>query len=157
METTKIAETPWELTPQDHGSGYVSTDYVIDAYLKGKQDGIDSVSKALKKIFTSNINFAGVIVKEFIEYLSTKDIVPQRVFLKTITIDSFQVMVVVTETQFLSEEILLAYNKITELEERAKQDEEDSISLEFILSDADLESNKDAIALDGFTLTFSEV
>ena len=62
-----LAPANWELTsPKDK---LFSSDHVIDAYLKGKDDGLEQQQKLIIEKLVSNINKAGKNTTEILSFL----------------------------------------------------------------------------------------
>jgi len=98
------APANWEFTsPKDKT---ISSDHVIDAYLKGKKEGLEQAQKLMLDRLTQNINKSGIYTTELLNFLKKKKLNPISAFLKINSWDSFKVLLILPEKEFLSDKII---------------------------------------------------
>lgn len=114
--------------------GTYSCDDLIDAYLKGKQDRLIEIEKAMYKNLTENAYKTCDIVFEVINKFKKSGFKPKDVFLNIISWDYFKALILISERDFLSDGFLKMYNYISEVE---KNNKTDYFRIEFMVSDTE--------------------
>lgn len=120
MNLTINAIESWELS--EDGEKLFSADAVIDAYLKGKRDQLEQSQKAIIEKFESNLRQTSHHTEELISFLNSVQIRPFAAYLKVRSFDTFEVLVTLSERDFLSDEIERAYDYISNMEQRITQE-----------------------------------
>jgi hypothetical protein len=120
IKSSKELEAWKKVAPQT--SEYFSGDEVIDAYYKGKDDGIAQSQKALIELFKGNIVKAGANTRTVVEFLNTNGFKFHAASLKAISFDELQVIITVDEKDILNDEFLKVYDFTAHLEAEVRQD-----------------------------------
>lgn len=144
----------WETTFRE-GRATVDqwTDALIDAYLIGKQDAKTEEQRVLNNIFQKNIKRAADFAEEKLNNLkSIFNISPLGMKMKVDNISSFTILYFVSKEVYLSDEIEKIYNYLTE---EMKKVSDADFHWSFIIAPDLGEMNEEAIASDGFILTYA--
>ncbi|HEY9047180.1 MAG TPA: hypothetical protein VIN08_14845, partial [Ohtaekwangia sp.] len=80
----------WKITAE-HGQLY-SADIVIDAYLKGKREGLQQNQKALIQQLEANVKKASVHTAKVIQHLKSQGLCPLSAHLKLSSFDKMNVL-----------------------------------------------------------------
>ena len=110
----------WQLSAD--GPRLYSTDAVIDAYLKGRKNGLDEQQKALQNIFAGNYRKSSQNTTELYKFLISIDIVPVSAHLKFNSFVSFEIIVLLKEDDFLSDKMDKVYTWCREFQSRVEED-----------------------------------
>ncbi len=110
----------WQLS--EDGPRLYSSDAVIDAYLKGKQDGLDEQQKIIQNIFAGNYSKSGQNTTELYRYLASVGIKPVSAHLKFHSFVSFEIIVLLSEDDFLSEKMDNVYTWCREFQDKVYED-----------------------------------
>jgi hypothetical protein len=112
----------WSLTKES--DDIFTGDEVIDAYFQGKKDGKKDVIEEEKRLvldqLSTNISKSADIMGQIFATFTKRGINPVSGFLRVNSWDVFDMLVTVTESDYLSEEILNLYNYIGHIEEDSK-------------------------------------
>ncbi len=95
--------------------GY-TVNHVIEAYVQGKEFGKTMADKALTHVFSNNIEKTVGIEKEVVKHLKEQKFSPLASYLKVHSFYAFQVLIVVTEDNFNSDDFLKVYDYIHDVE-----------------------------------------
>ncbi|MBT1689114.1 hypothetical protein [Dawidia soli] len=150
--TTKVTQQEllrWKLS--DEGERLWSSDTVIDAYLKGKKDGLDDHQKALQSVFAKNFEKSGKSTAKLFAFLSQQEITPISAHLKIDSLFSFEVVVLLNEADFLGEKMPGVYNWCITLQ---KEEEEESFRICFSFIDVMDGFDFEQLRSDGFRAKF---
>lgn len=141
----------WELEPSREGK-YTEND-VIDAYLKGKKTGLESIQKTLVKALDENIDKCGTYTENVLKRLTEFDIKAQDAFLRINNFDFFNILVCIPEKDFLDDKFFHVYDFITEFED-SKNTPENNLTVEFSFLDfnSDFDYCVNKINSDGYIL-----
>jgi len=142
-----LAPENWEFTSSE--DKLFSTDHVIDAYLKGKNEGLEQQQRLIIEKLVSNIDKSGKYTTEVINFLKKKKLKPIAAFLKINSWDDFETLIIVPEKDFLNEKMLEVYKFISNLESRVS---EDMYQLEISFCNQDEKIDEDYIRSDGYVL-----
>lgn len=126
-------------------------DNLIDAYLKGKQDGTDELKKILNKQFKNNIDHATKVSEKLLAEAALNNINLKAIHLKAEGITKFSALFVAEKDDFLSDkfrEILISSRKLK------KEVESDSFYMSFSFVPNTKELNEKAIYADGYFLKY---
>lgn len=141
----------WEVSV-DRNSIYTNDD-VINAYLKGKDDGMKAGNKLFIDKLNENIEKSADYTTRMIYFLKQRKLSPISAHLKIKAYNDFVILVTLPEDEFISEDFLVSYDFASTIEEEVTKDEYYNVM--FMFSDRDDESfNKNLLASDGFFLDF---
>lgn len=140
----------WKVAP-DH-SRHFSENQVIDAYLKGKDDGREQTQKALINLFNVNINKAGHHTGLVANHLLKHGFTFHSAALKAVSFDEFQVIITVKEEDILSDSFLKVYDFTAKLEHESK---EELYHISFVFTH-NKSINVDLLKSDGFIFEFKK-
>ncbi|MBL0049677.1 MAG: hypothetical protein IPP32_16465 [Bacteroidetes bacterium] len=148
---TKISATSnWgSSSPKD---GLFTSDFVIDAYIKGKSDGIGQKEKLIQEKFSTNLKKLSTNTSELITFLKSKKIPVTDVFLKVNSWSTFNLLVIVPRKDFTSSKVTSVYNYISDLEVK---EENDLFRFQISILSAGDKINTGSINADGFRLKYN--
>lgn len=135
----------WNLA--DSGERLYSTDAVIEAYLRGKKVGLDEQQKAIQKTFADNWKKTGAHTLALFEALSNLDIQPISAHMKVASLISFEIIVLLSEADFLGEKMGKVYMWCREFQNQVA---EDSYRVRFNFIDALEDFDYSQLISDGF-------
>lgn len=139
----------WQTTP----SGGYSTDQVIEAYVIGKERGKTEERKLLGKIFKSNIKKAVSFSEEkYKGMINVFNCHPTAMKMRILSISSFEVLIVLPEREYLSDEIEKIYSYLIEAMTSINGPD---FNWSFMLMSNTSALNEEAIESDGFTLNYA--
>lgn len=142
-----LAPANWEFTsPKDK---LFSSDHVIDAYLKGKSDGLEQQQKLVVEKLISNINKSGKYTNEILSFLKKEKLNPLSAYLRINSWDDFSVLIALPQKEFLDKKILSVYDFISALESKVR---EDMYNVEVVICDTEDEIDENYVHSDGFVL-----
>lgn len=141
----------WDL--KERKEGFFTGDQVIDAYLKGKRDGLKTYRKAMLNNLDKNVNECAKHTYAVIEHLKEKKMGQTSAFLKIDSWNNFHVLIGVKETDFLNPDFLKVYDYVSALEEEISTD---TLKVDFSFLDFVDEINEKRIGSDGFVLKLKE-
>jgi hypothetical protein len=119
MEAIKeILSTPsgWTLAPRE---SIYSCDQVIDAYLKGKSDGIEQTQKLIMRQLDRNVGKTVEQTDRLIAHLASKGFHPLSAYIKIDGWDAFTVLVTVPDEECCDMRFLEVFDYIMDAEKRA--------------------------------------
>ena len=128
-------------------------DHLIDAYLKGKQDGKDEIIEILTKQLKHNIDIATSVSEKLYSDAAKKKIRFKSIHLKADSITKFSALFVTKKEDFISDK----FRDIFIIARKLKNEvENDSfyISFSFIPDSKDL--NEKSLNADGFFLKYDK-
>lgn len=128
-------------------------DHLIDAYLKGKQDGKDEMIKILTKQFKDNIGIATSISEKLYSEAAKKKIDFKTIHLKADGLTSFSALFIVKKDDFLSDKFRSIFVSARKLKNEVESDSF-YISFSFVPDSEDL--NEKCISADGFFLKYDK-
>lgn len=142
-----LAPANWELTsPKDK---LFSSDHVIDAYLKGKNDGLEQQQRLIIEKLVSNINKAGKHTTDILSFLKKKKLNPISAYLRINSWDDFSILVILPQEEFLDKKMLSVYDYISELENKV---DEDMYHIQVSVCDTEDNIDENYVRSDGFAL-----
>jgi hypothetical protein len=142
-----LAPANWELTsPKDK---LFSSDHVIDAYLKGKNDGLEQKQRLIIEKLVSNINKAGKDTTDILSFLKKKRLNPISAYLRINSWDDFSILVILPQEEFLDKKMLSVYDYISELENKV---DEDMYHIQVSVCDTEDNIDENYVRSDGFAL-----
>jgi hypothetical protein len=142
-----LAPANWELTsPKDK---LFSSDHVIDAYFKGKNDGLEQQQRLIIEKLVSNINKAGKHTTDILFFLKKKKLNPISAYLRINSWDDFSILVILPQEEFLDKKMLNVYDYISELENKV---DEDMYHIQVSVCDTEDNIDENYVRSDGFAL-----
>lgn len=122
---------------------------MIDAYLKGKQDGLEQQQRLIIEKLVSNINKAGKDTSSILSYLRTLKLNPISAYLKINSWDDFAILVILPQEDFLDSRMLSAYEYITDFEKKVA---DEMYHIQVTICDTEDTIDENYVRSDGFTL-----
>jgi hypothetical protein len=142
-----LAPANWELTsPKDK---LFSSDHVIDAYLKGKNDGLEQQQRLIIEKLISNINKAGKNTSNILSFLRKKKLNPISAYLRINSWDDFSILITLPQVEFLDKKMLNVYDYISELESKV---DENMYHIQVSVCDTEDNIDENYVRSDGFAL-----
>jgi hypothetical protein len=142
-----LAPANWEFTsPMER---LYTSDHVIDAYLTGKNETLEQTEKLIIDKLKNNINSAGSHTNEILKYLKKQKFNPIGTYLKINSWDHFSVLLILPESEFLSDKIYAVYDYFTQLEDKVSS-EFYKLNVSIFDTDGDIDDN--SIKADGYNL-----
>jgi hypothetical protein len=139
----------WELTsPKEK---LYSSDHVIDAYLKGKDDGLEQQQRLIFEKLVSNIEKAGRDTSRVWTLLKDNRFSPIGAYLRINSWDDFSMLIILHQSDFLDERMLGVYEHISEIENDV---EEDMYHIQVAICDTEDQIDENYVRSDGFALKF---
>lgn len=140
----------WKSTPyKDHG---YSSDDLIDAYLKGKDEGISLPKKILAEKVSENLKKSADVTQQALTALSQSGLNVEAPFLRIASLKYYEVLFPIHEDQFLDDKILDMYGLFAGLQANFES-EFYSVDLSFCPFRKKL--NTECLAADGYVFKFS--
>lgn len=109
-----VCPANWELTSPKQK--LFSGDQVLDAYLQGKNKGLEQAQKLILEKLNDNIIKSGNHTSELLFYLNKSGFNPQAAYLKINSWDDFTVLIILPEKEFVDEKIDKVYDYFTDFE-----------------------------------------
>lgn len=116
----KINIDSWKLSTA--GEKLYSADAVIDAYLKGQQDQLEQAQKVIAHQFERNVRKANTHTLKLIDFLQSENLSPISAYLRTKSFDTMEVLITMSEEDFLSEKITNVYDHASSIEQGVSDD-----------------------------------
>lgn len=139
----------WELTsPKEK---LYSSDHVIDAYLKGKDDGLEQQQRLIFEKLVSNMEKAGRDTLKVWTLLKDNKFNPIGAYLRINSWDDFSMLIILNQKDFLDERMLRVYEHISEIESNV---EEDMYRIQVSICDTEDQIDENYVRSDGFALKF---
>jgi hypothetical protein len=149
MEAIKeILSSPSKWTIAPHESVY-SCDQVIDAYLKGKSDGVQQTQKLIAKQLDDNIKKTLVQTDRLVSHILSIGFHPQAAYMRIDGWDAFTILVTLPDDEWCDERFLEVFAYVCESEEILSGD---FYSLETLFCGVPSSGSLDeeSVTLDGF-------
>ncbi|HUN02250.1 MAG TPA: hypothetical protein PLS00_05300 [Niabella sp.] len=128
-------------------------DHLIDAYLKGKQDGKDEMIKILTRQFKDNIDIATSISEKLYAEAAKKKINFKTIHLKADGITKFSALFIAKKGDFLSDKFRDIFVSARKLKNEV---ESDSFYISFSFMPDSKDVNEKCINADGFFLKYDK-
>lgn len=138
----------WEETVAN--SGYTHSEvekYMKESYQQGYNDKDEEIRLRITEIFETNRDLTDKISTNLFEYLKTLGVKPVSAFMKVGSIFNYSILVSVTIDDYVSDNILKAYNWAHEAE-KVSRNAHYNLDISFIYEDEHL--NIDCLNSDGF-------
>ena len=154
QETVKQSVKPSQIPQNWKKEESVYTgDHLIDAYLKGKQDGKDEMIKILTKQFKDNVDIATSISEKLFSEAAKKKINFKTIHLKADGITKFSALFIAKKSDFLADKFRDVFVSARKLKNEVESDSF-YISFSFMPDSKDL--NEKCINADGFFLKYDK-
>ena len=140
--------TRWELAPRE--TRY-SCDQVIDAYLKGKSDGIQQSERLIAKQLDGNVNKTVEETNRLVAHLTSSGFHPVSAYLRIDDWDTFTLMVTVPDDECCDPRFLPMFDYVIQTESQRESDFY-SLEIQFCGLPAENALNEPAVFADGFIL-----
>jgi hypothetical protein len=93
---------------------------LIEAYMNGKKEGMEQHQKLIFKKLEENIEKSGFITFELINMLKGRRFNPIDAYLRVNSWDKFDIMITVSEEDYLKEEFFFLFDVVSNVEKRYK-------------------------------------
>jgi hypothetical protein len=103
----------WTLAPREN---IYSCDQVIDAYLKGKSEGIQQAQKLVMRQLDQNVRKTIEQTNLLIEHLASEDFHPVAVYIKIDDWDDFTILAAVPDDEWCDMRFLEVFKYVMEVE-----------------------------------------
>lgn len=151
---TGISLGQWEIVNPSDPAQYYDCDAIIEAYFKGKADGLEHTQKLYFREFSSNFDKAKDHVVIALSTVNSYGFNPQGAYLKFKSWDTFQTILLVSEDDFVKSDFLKNYDFLTEFENDIKS-EFYSLKFSFLCGLSD--EMDDNLTTDGYIVKFTPV
>lgn len=148
-DSSNLPET-WEVSV-DRNSIFTNDD-VIDAFLKGKEEGFKEKKQLFIDKLNENINKSASFTEKMLTFLRQRKLNPISAHLKINAYNDFVILVTLPEKEFISEDFLVCYDFASTIEEETEKDKHYNIM--FMFSDRDDTFNKSLLVSDGFFMDY---
>ena len=120
MECAKVERQTqsWILTSKEDSL----SNQLIDAYLNGKKDGIEQHQKLILKKLEENIEKSGSISLRLMKTLKENRFNPIDAFLRVNSWDRFDIMITVSEDEYMNEEFLEMFDVVSNIEKSSREE-----------------------------------
>ena len=151
--STPLPEAPvWSITrggteADDNQSIGFTSDDVINAYIRGRKDGLSAKERAVYNQIQSNVVKSAEDVEKLIQLLQKMGFSPTSAHLKINSIDCLEVLVTVPESDFLSDNFSKVYEYLYGFE-AANASEDFTIHYSFVDHTGNL--NLETITSEGY-------
>lgn len=140
---------------QETAEGTFSANYVIHAYEKGRQKGMNDklveLESEAKNSFLKNRDYTIKTINHFIGDLIIEGVVTQRGWIKSEGIGDFDVMIAVPQNNYLSEDFERFYVRANEIESESNNPEF-RLNIRFINGSKSI--NEEKLSCDGYKIRF---
>lgn len=141
----------WEVSV-DKNSIFTNDD-VIDAYLKGKKEGVKETKQIFVDKLNENINKSAVFTDRMLSFLEKRKLNPISAHLKIKSFNDFVILITLPEDEFISEDFLVSYDFAATIEEEVIDDKYYNVM--FMFSDReDGDFNTNLLVSDGFFMDY---
>jgi hypothetical protein len=117
---TGLSLSQWEVIKPSDPSQYYDGDAIIEAYFKGKADGLAQQDKLSFNQFSENFELAQKHVIEALNQLEKHNVTPLGAYLKFRSLFSFKAILLVKEEDFVETSFLENYDFVRDFESRIK-------------------------------------
>lgn len=127
--------------------------HLFDAYLEGKQDGMNEKVKILTRQFKENIDLAASVSEKLFAEADKKQIRFKSMHVKADDITSFSVLCIADANDYLSDEFRDIFITARRLK---KEVENDSFYVSFLIMPESKEIDDKCISADGYFLKYEK-
>ena len=152
MNTVAETYTSQNWKPTSPGSETYSSNEVIDAYLKGKEEGIKQKGKLILNKLKENAERTTGATGKVFNFLHKKKFNPIAAYLRLNSWDSLDILITIPEKEFISEKLLTVYSFVSRLENEL---ETDFYNITFSFADEEDDFDREHLVSDGFVLRYS--
>jgi len=145
----QIVASSWKQTDKEF---YTSND-VIEAYVIGKREGLNSERRALLDRLNDNLLVAGNATNEIFEFISSKDMKFDDAYLKIEAWDTLSIIVLVKEADYVKGEFDSVYETVSAIEDKFNK-EYTNLFFSFIADSGNLDIEH--LQSDGFIFIYSK-
>lgn len=117
---TGLSLSQWEVVKPSDPSQYYDGDAIIEAYFKGKADGLAQQDKLSLHQFSENFELAQKHVIEALNQVEKNNVAPLGAYLKFKSLFSFKAILLVKEDDFIEPSFLNNYDFIRDFEKSIK-------------------------------------
>lgn len=149
-----ISLSHWEVIKPSYTSQYYDCDAIIEAYFKGKADGLAQHDKLLLNQFSENFEMAQKNVIEALNQVQKSNFSPLGAYLKFKSLFSFRAVLLVSEEDFINNSFLKNYDFLTKFE---KDITTEFYSLKFSFLSGTPEDLDENLMSDGYRIKFTPV
>ena len=108
-EVTGLTLESWEIESPAEREKFFSSDAVIDAYLKGKKDGLEKEQKLVFQKFDENIKLSKNSTNQLYAHLIKGGFKPLGAYIKFESWDKFSSLIAVSEEDYVTDDFLNIY------------------------------------------------
>ena len=157
MATTEIdnkeGQETWSLSV-DKNSIFTNDD-VIDAYLRGKEDGVKEKEQIFIDKLNENLTKSATHTQRMLSFLRKRKLNPVSAHLKINAYDDFVILITLPEEEFISKDFLVSYDFASTIEEEVQSDKYYNVMFMFAdREEDDKVFNKNLLVSDGFYMVF---
>ncbi len=146
----KIGNPPsWQVSV-DKDSIFTNDD-VIDAYLKGKDDGVKETQQIFIDKLNENIYKSAEYTEKMLSFMRKGKLNPISAHLKINSFDDFIILITLPEEEFISEDFLETYDLASKLEDEAH---DKYYNVMFMFSDRENDFNTNLLVSEGFFMDY---
>lgn len=140
----------WEITESQQ---YLySDDEIIEAYLQGRKYERDRKQEELQKSFQQNLKQAAVVTQQAIDLLTKQGYHPCNAFLRPNHFADFNIILTVSEDDFLDDGFPEIYNTIHQFEQEASKN---GVNIFFDFVDESPSFSEEHLKSDGYVLKYA--
>lgn len=151
---TGISLSQWEVIKPADAAQYYDCDAIIEAYFKGKADGLAQHDKLSLHQFSENFERAQKHVIEALNQVEKNNFFPSGAYLKFRSVFSFKAILLVKEEDFINENFLANYRFLSEFE---KSIQTDFYRLSFSFLNGVPDALDEDLMSDGYKIKFTPV
>ena len=145
----QIVASSWRQTDREF---YTSND-VIEAYIIGKREGLNSERRALLDRLNDNLLVAGNATHEIFEFISSRKMNFDDAYLKIEAWDTLSIIVLVKEEDYIKEDFNSVYEVVSTIEDKFNK-EYTNLFFSFIADSGNLDIEH--LQSDGFIFVYSK-
>jgi len=131
-----------------------SANFVINAFLQGKESGRTENQRILIEKFESNLNSAGKATKELLEELNKLKISVVDVRLNPEQVTTFSIILIVAEKNYTSDGFLEAYSKAREIKKKYSSS---TLYISFSFIPVNPNFNEACLIADGYSWKYAKI
>lgn len=151
---TGISLSQWEVVKPNDTSLYYDCDAIIEAYFKGKADGLAQQDKLSLHQFSENFELAQKNIIEALNQVEKNGFIPLGAYLKFRSLFSFKAILLVKEEDFINGLFLKNYVFLAKFE---KEIQSDFYTLKFSFLNGIPDALDEDLMSDGFKIKFTPV
>ncbi|WAC10937.1 hypothetical protein [Dyadobacter pollutisoli] len=137
----------WEATPENEK--FFSSDHVIDAYMKGRKDGVKDERALIIDKIKSNVTSSSAVTHAAFNEIRRLGFSPISAYLKISDWAIYNILITIPESEFLDDRILEVYSVLSKIEDNFKND---YYSVHISLCDIGDDFSEKCVTIDGYGL-----